>query len=60
MSKEITPEMIAKQMDFLGDLLRMMDEEFFDQLDEATQAKLLYIVNKYADKVEVAPNGTLH
>lgn len=57
---EVTNEMIAAQMNFLAELLMLMDGEFFDAQTNEMQAKLLAVVNKYADVTEVAPNETFH
>lgn len=60
MSREITAEMIQGQMDFLQELLQLMDDEFFDMLTEEMQLKIILIVNKYTDGVEVVANETIH
>lgn len=60
MSKEVTAEMIQGQMDFLNELLGLMDEEFFNMLTEDMQLKIILIVNKYTDGVEVVANETMH
>jgi hypothetical protein len=48
------------QLALLRELLMLMDDSFFNQLDEQTQAKILAVVVKYDPDTEEISNERLH